>query len=180
MKPETDLHINGLIKGNFHGDCDSKHNYFLTRTGYKTNRALSIFPTICCTQKTVHVVWASYVSLRLDIVPTLSLVCFSISLWLSRFLECLWNFCKKTLWYKYEELFWWNTRLINHFMKKGLMENLLGLYSLSCKTSYRQISWSLEAARLGIIIIAALWNLTGISAVLLSRCLSNFKAIGKV
>ena len=34
----------------------------------------------------------------------------------------------------------------------------LGLYSLSCKTSYRQISWSLEAARLGVIIIVALWN----------------------
>ena len=55
-----------------------------------------------------------------------------------------------------------------------------GLYSLSCKTSYRQISWSHEAARLGVIIIVALWNLTGISAALLPRCLSNFKAIGKV
>ena len=55
-----------------------------------------------------------------------------------------------------------------------------GLYSLSCKTSYRQISWNLEATRLGVIIITALWNLTGISAALLPRCLSNFKAIGKV
>ena len=58
--------------------------------------------------------------------------------------------------------------------------SLLGLYSLSCKTSHRQISWSIEAARLGIIIIVAFWNLTGISVALLSRCLSNFKAIGKV
>ena len=38
----------------------------------------------------------------------------------------------------------------------------LGLYSLSGKTSYRQISWSLEAARLGVIMIVSLWNLTGI------------------
>ena len=56
----------------------------------------------------------------------------------------------------------------------------LGLYSLSGKTSYRQISWSLEAARLGVIIIAPLWNLTGTSAALLPRGLSNFRAIGKV
>ena len=56
----------------------------------------------------------------------------------------------------------------------------LGLHSLSCKTSYHQILWSLEAARLGVMIIVALWNFTGISAVLLPWCLSNFKAIGKV
>ena len=55
-----------------------------------------------------------------------------------------------------------------------------GLYSLSGKTSYRQISWSLEAARLSVIVIVSLWNLTGISAALLPRCLSNFRAIEKV
>ena len=55
-----------------------------------------------------------------------------------------------------------------------------GLYSLSGKTSYRQISWSLEAARLDAIMIVSLWNLTGISAALPPRCLSNFRAIGKV
>ena len=54
------------------------------------------------------------------------------------------------------------------------------LYPLSGKTSYRQISWSLEAARLGVIIIAPLWNLTGTSAALLPRSLSNFRAIEKV
>ena len=53
----------------------------------------------------------------------------------------------------------------------------LGLYSLSGKTSYCQISRSLEAARLGVIMIVSLWNLTGISAAVLPRCLSNFKAI---
>ena len=56
----------------------------------------------------------------------------------------------------------------------------LGLYSLSGRTSYRTISWSLEAARLGVIMIVSLWNLTGISAALLPRrCLSNLTAIGK-
>ena len=55
-----------------------------------------------------------------------------------------------------------------------------GLYSLSGKTSYRQISWSLESARLGVIMIESLCNLTSISAALLPRCLSNFRAIGKV
>ena len=54
--------------------------------------------------------------------------------------------------------------------------SVLGLYSLSGKTSYRQISWSLEAARLSVIVIVSHWNLTGISAALLPRCLSNFRA----
>ena len=54
------------------------------------------------------------------------------------------------------------------------------LYSLSGKTSYRQISWSLEATRLSVIMIVSHWNLTGISAALLPRCLSNFRAIEKV
>ena len=56
----------------------------------------------------------------------------------------------------------------------------MGLYSLNGKTSYRQISWSLKAMRLGDIIIISLWNLTDISAALLPRCLLNFRAIGKV
>ena len=55
-----------------------------------------------------------------------------------------------------------------------------GLYSLNGKTSYRQISRSLEAARLGVIMIVSLWNLTGISAAVLPRCLSNFRAMGQV
>ena len=56
----------------------------------------------------------------------------------------------------------------------------LGLYSLSGKTSYRQISWSLESARIDVAIIVSLWYLTGISAALLPRWLLNFGAIGKV
>ena len=55
-----------------------------------------------------------------------------------------------------------------------------GLYSLSAKTYYRQISWSLEAARFDVLIIVLLWNLTEISAAMLPRGLSNFKEIGKV
>ena len=48
------------------------------------------------------------------------------------------------------------------------------------KTSYRQISWSVKATKLHVILILSLWNLTGISASLLPRCLSNFKAIWKI
>ena len=51
---------------------------------------------------------------------------------------------------------------------------------LSSKMSYRQISWSLEAGRLDVIIVTSLWNLTGILAALLPRCLSNVEAIGEV
>ena len=43
----------------------------------------------------------------------------------------------------------------------------------------RQISWSFEAARLDIIVIVSLWNLTGISTALLLKRPSNFGAIGK-
>ena len=52
-----------------------------------------------------------------------------------------------------------------------------GLYSLSGKTSYRKISWSLEAARFGFKLLQSLWNLAGTSAALLPMCLSNFRAI---
>ena len=55
-----------------------------------------------------------------------------------------------------------------------------GLYSLNGRTSYRKIPWSLDAVRLHVMIIGSLWNLTGISATLLSVCLSHFKAIGKI
>ena len=51
-----------------------------------------------------------------------------------------------------------------------------GLYSLSGKTSYRQISWSLEAAGLDVAMVVSLWNLVSS----LPRYLPNFRAIGKV
>ena len=49
--------------------------------------------------------------------------------------------------------------------------------SVSDKTSHSEISWSLEATRLSVWIIASLWNLTGTLAALLPRCVSNFRVI---
>ena len=57
--------------------------------------------------------------------------------------------------------------LVNKNMSVIMPPMILGLYSLSGKTSYRQITWRLEAARLDIIMIVSHWNLTGISAALL-------------
>ena len=51
----------------------------------------------------------------------------------------------------------------------------LGIYSLSGRASYSEITWSLEAARLDVGMIVSLWKLTGIWAALLPRCLSNFR-----
>ena len=51
--------------------------------------------------------------------------------------------------------------------------------NLTDKMSYRKISWSLEAARLVVQIIASLWNLTGTPGAVLPMCLSNFRAIGQ-
>ena len=56
-------------------------------------------------------------------------------------------------------------------------DSILSLFSLSGKTSYRKISWSIEAARLGFKLFQSLWNLAGTSAALLPRCQSNFRAI---
>ena len=63
------------------------------------------------------------------------------------------------------------------FFYDSICEWSLGLYSLSGKTSYRKISWSLEAARFEFKLFQSLWNLAGTSAALLPRCLSNFRAI---
>ena len=49
--------------------------------------------------------------------------------------------------------------------------------SISDKMSRCKIPWSLEAARFVFKIVRSLWNLTGTSAALLSKCLSNFKAM---
>ena len=56
----------------------------------------------------------------------------------------------------------------------------MGFYSLSRRTAYCKISWSLEAARLVAIMTISLRNLTGISAAMLPMCLSNFRAIEKI
>ena len=65
-----------------------------------------------------------------------------------------------------------------HWVRHNGTHLTLGLdirYSLSGKTSYRKIWWSLEAARFGFRLFESLWNLTGTSAATLPRCLSNFK-----
>ena len=53
---------------------------------------------------------------------------------------------------------------LNHRCPSREGRSPLGIYSLSGKTSYRKISWSLEAARFGFGLFRLLWNLTGISA----------------
>ena len=55
-----------------------------------------------------------------------------------------------------------------------------GLYSLSGWSSYRQISWSLEAAKSVLLMIVSLGHWTATLAAALPGCLSNFRAIGKV
>ena len=65
-------------------------------------------------------------------------------------------------------------------IKWSIYPFIQGLYSLSGKTSYRQISWSLGAARLDVAMVVSLWNLTGTSAAALPRYLPNFRAIGKI
>ena len=52
--------------------------------------------------------------------------------------------------------------------------------SLSGKTFYNQILWSHEFTKLDVIMILSLWNYAGTSIALLSMCLSNVRAIGKV
>ena len=51
-----------------------------------------------------------------------------------------------------------NISLINRYYKVWMM---LGIYSLSGRTPYRQISWSLEAARFWFRLFAIALNLTG-------------------
>ena len=49
--------------------------------------------------------------------------------------------------------------------------------SISDKTSYRKISWSLEVARIVFRIVRSLWKLIGTSSALLPMCLKNSKAM---
>ena len=50
----------------------------------------------------------------------------------------------------------------NRRCSSALWISSLGLYSLSTDASYLQTSWSIEFARLNVIVISLLWNLTGI------------------
>ena len=67
----------------------------------------------------------------------------------------------------------------SHILKYSTLL-IQSLYSLSAKTSCRQISCSLGAARLVAIMVASFWKLKDISTTLLSINLWNFRAIEKV
>ena len=71
----------------------------------------------------------------------------------------------------------WCDATSRHLATMSCNIKIQGLYSLSGKTSYHKISWSLEAARFGSKLFQSLWNLAGTSAALLPRCLSNFRAM---
>ena len=62
--------------------------------------------------------------------------------------------------------------VISSFQSAGIR----GLYPIRGRTCYRQISWTLEDARLDVIMIVSFWILTGIAAAVLPRCLPNFRA----
>ena len=80
-----------------------------------------------------------------------------------------------------KQLLWANGILSTvDFEWQCFINTTLDLCSLSVKTSYHQISRSLEATRLDDIMIVSLWNLRGTSAALLPTCLSNSIAIAKV
>ena len=118
--------------------------------------------------------------------------------WLHRTTSWIMNIKKKDLWMQHIKneccsSLWINTSVVYTYMYHVGLPGLCwifwmayaihwsqGLYSLSGKTFYHQLSRNPEAARLDVIMIVSQWNLTGISTALLPMCLSNFRAIGKV
>ena len=70
--------------------------------------------------------------------------------------------------------------LVGLYFAVVLAQMFNGLYSLSGTAYYWQISGTFGAARSDAIMVILLWHLPGISEAALPRCLSNFKAIGKV
>ena len=96
------------------------------------------------------------------------------------------NAANVSIWWRHHGIFrWWHrgklpsqTVLVSSVADLDTPLNQhQGLCSLSGKTSYRKISWSLEAARFAFKLFQSLWNLAGTSAALLPRCLSNVRAI---
>ena len=82
------------------------------------------------------------------------------------------------------------TRLVRSFIVQSLIYlqghmpvypvvDVLGPYSLSDKTSYHYILWSIVAARLGVKMAISFWHLGDVSAALMLRRLSNFGACGQ-
>ena len=62
-------------------------------------------------------------------------------------------------------------------LESGLQKRPVGPVLISDKTSYCAVSQSVEVTIFVFKIVRSLWNLTGTSAALLQRCLSNFKAM---
>ena len=80
-----------------------------------------------------------------------------------------------------------NSQMVSHHKEPALqglvlinlfsIDRTLGPVSISEKSSFRKISYSLEAAIFVFRIVRSLWNLTGTSAAVLPMCLSHFKGI---
>ena len=76
--------------------------------------------------------------------------------------------------YCYECFFFKSVSADNEVFKWFL--SILGFYLQSGRTSYRKISWSLKAVRVGFRLSQTSWNLTGTSATALSRCLVKYQS----
>ena len=74
---------------------------------------------------------------------------------------------------------YWRFRCSQIYKLVNFFETPPGPISIPYNRSYLEISWSLKAIRLVVWIIASLWNLTGTSAAMLPRRLSNFRVIGQ-
>ena len=94
-----------------------------------------------------------------SIVSKLTFGHYHLNLNLSPQTVCCWLFDCRWMWATYRE-----TTLGKQYS--------LGLYSLGRPTSYRKISWSLEAI---FRLLQSFSNLTGTLAAVLQRCLSNFR-----
>ena len=66
---------------------------------------------------------------------------------------------------------------IASFVETAIYQGNQGPVSICDRSSYRKNSWSLEAARFDFRIVQSLWNLTGSSAALLPKSLSDFKSM---
>ena len=75
-----------------------------------------------------------------------------------------WVKINKVCWRIYGWLNWYIVDLVTTFLSGSLNQQ-------SGKTSNRQISWSVEPAGLGVMMIVSHWNLAGIPTALLPRCL---------
>ena len=84
-------------------------------------------------------------------------------------MQCKYNFIRSHVALRYKVYFIF-VLCLAVFIVSALVEligdihMLQSLYSPSSKTSYRQIAWSLEAARLDVIMIVSLWNFSNVAA----------------